>query len=96
MASVQLQPIPNLTGLRDAPAGTVTTDLNPQNPKGENKQYFFYGLALLFGIAMSVTIYYNQRDKLKDNKKKLYMIVIFSGLFVFALLALLIYTMNKK
>lgn len=45
---------------------------------------------------MSVIIYYNQRDKLKDNKKKLYMIVIFSGLFVFALLALLIYTMNKK
>jgi hypothetical protein len=95
MANISLQPIPNLTDLRNAPAGRVLNAGN-ENSLGKKELYILYGLALLSGIVMGIVTYYNQKDKLKDNKKKLYMYTILAGVIFFAFFALVIYFVTKS
>jgi prolipoprotein diacylglyceryltransferase len=95
MANISLQPIPNLTDLRNAPAGRVL-NAKDQTPLGKKGVFILYGLALLSGIVMAIVTYYNQKDKLKDNKKKLYMYTILAGVVFFAFFALVIYFVTKS
>jgi hypothetical protein len=95
MANITLQPIPNLTDIRNAPAGSV---LNPgiKKPLGKKGLFILYGLALLAGIVTGIVYYYYQKDKLKDNKKKLYGYSVFWGVFLFVFFAVIIYVINKS
>jgi len=95
MANISLQPIPNLTDLRNAPAGRVL-NAGDKTPLGKKGVFILYGLALLSGIVMAIVTYYNQKDKLKDNKKKLYMYTILAGVVFFAFFALVIYFVTKS